>query len=89
MITEQIGKGGRSGDLKQAVSIVITDYDFISETKRCRAEMRRTGWTIYGALLKARRDGCSRVRGAPALRGWRPRIIPADLPVSTAELLMQ
>ncbi|MDR1144053.1 MAG: Rpn family recombination-promoting nuclease/putative transposase [Spirochaetaceae bacterium] len=35
MITEQIGMGGHYVDLKQAVSIVITDYDFIPESARC------------------------------------------------------
>jgi predicted transposase/invertase (TIGR01784 family) len=34
MITAQIGSGGHYGELKQAVSIVITDFDFIPETKR-------------------------------------------------------
>ncbi|MDR1128046.1 MAG: Rpn family recombination-promoting nuclease/putative transposase [Treponema sp.] len=34
MITEQIGTGGHYNDLKQAISIVITDYDFIPETTR-------------------------------------------------------
>jgi predicted transposase/invertase (TIGR01784 family) len=35
MVTEQIGRGGHYNDLKQAVSIVITDYDFIPESGRC------------------------------------------------------
>jgi predicted transposase/invertase (TIGR01784 family) len=35
MVTEQIGMGGHYNDLKQAVSIVITDYDFIPESARC------------------------------------------------------
>jgi hypothetical protein len=35
MVTEQIGMGGSYYDLKQAVSIVITDYDFIPESARC------------------------------------------------------
>jgi predicted transposase/invertase (TIGR01784 family) len=35
MVTEQIGRGGDYNDLKQAVSIVITDYDFIPESMRC------------------------------------------------------
>ncbi|MDR1301879.1 MAG: Rpn family recombination-promoting nuclease/putative transposase, partial [Treponema sp.] len=34
MITEQIGRGGYYHELKQAISIVITDYDFIPETER-------------------------------------------------------
>jgi predicted transposase/invertase (TIGR01784 family) len=34
MITEQIGMGGHYNDLKQAICIVITDYDFIPESKR-------------------------------------------------------
>jgi predicted transposase/invertase (TIGR01784 family) len=34
MITEQIGIGGYYQELKQAISIVITDYDFIPETER-------------------------------------------------------
>jgi predicted transposase/invertase (TIGR01784 family) len=40
MITEQIGMGGYYNDLKQAISIVITDYDFIGETKRCHTVFR-------------------------------------------------
>jgi predicted transposase/invertase (TIGR01784 family) len=40
MITEQIGKGGHYSDLKQAISIVITDYDFIPETTRCHTAYR-------------------------------------------------
>ncbi|MDR1306583.1 MAG: Rpn family recombination-promoting nuclease/putative transposase [Treponema sp.] len=35
MVTEQIGRGEHYTDLKQAVSIVITDYDFIPESARC------------------------------------------------------
>jgi predicted transposase/invertase (TIGR01784 family) len=35
MVTEQLGSGGHYTDLKQAVSIVITDYDFIPESTRC------------------------------------------------------
>jgi predicted transposase/invertase (TIGR01784 family) len=34
MITEQIGSGGYYDDLKRAISIIITDYDFIRETGR-------------------------------------------------------
>jgi predicted transposase/invertase (TIGR01784 family) len=34
MITEQIGSGGYYNDLKRAISIIITDYDFIRETGR-------------------------------------------------------
>jgi predicted transposase/invertase (TIGR01784 family) len=40
MITEQIGRGRYYSDLKQAVSIVITDYDFIPETKRYHTVFR-------------------------------------------------
>jgi predicted transposase/invertase (TIGR01784 family) len=40
MITEQIGMGGHYSDLKQAISIVITDYDFIPETSRCHTVYR-------------------------------------------------
>jgi predicted transposase/invertase (TIGR01784 family) len=40
MITEQIGKGGHYSELKQAISIVITDYDFIPETTRCHTTYR-------------------------------------------------
>jgi predicted transposase/invertase (TIGR01784 family) len=40
MITEQIGAGGHYNDLKQAISIVITDYDFIPESKRCHTVFR-------------------------------------------------
>jgi predicted transposase/invertase (TIGR01784 family) len=40
MITEQIGMGGHYNDLKQAISIVITDYDFIPETNRCHTVYR-------------------------------------------------
>jgi predicted transposase/invertase (TIGR01784 family) len=40
MITEQIGRGGHYSDLKQAISIVITDYDFIPETSRCHTAYR-------------------------------------------------
>ncbi|MDR0642024.1 MAG: Rpn family recombination-promoting nuclease/putative transposase, partial [Treponema sp.] len=40
MITEQIGMGGHYSELKQAVSIVITDYDFIPETGRCHTVFR-------------------------------------------------
>jgi predicted transposase/invertase (TIGR01784 family) len=35
MITRQIGRGGHYGDLKQAITIVITDFNFVPETKRC------------------------------------------------------
>jgi predicted transposase/invertase (TIGR01784 family) len=34
MVTAQIGSDGRYGDLKQVISIVITDYDFTPETER-------------------------------------------------------
>jgi predicted transposase/invertase (TIGR01784 family) len=34
MVTEQIGMGGYYTELKQAISIVIADYDFIPETGR-------------------------------------------------------
>jgi predicted transposase/invertase (TIGR01784 family) len=40
MITEQIGKGGFYGDLKRAISIVITDYDFVPETSRYHTAYR-------------------------------------------------
>jgi predicted transposase/invertase (TIGR01784 family) len=40
MITEQIGMSGHYNDLKQAISIVITDYDFIPESKRCHTVFR-------------------------------------------------
>ncbi|MDR1211235.1 MAG: Rpn family recombination-promoting nuclease/putative transposase [Spirochaetaceae bacterium] len=40
MITEQIGTGGHYSELKQAISIVITDYDFIPETRRCHTVFR-------------------------------------------------
>jgi predicted transposase/invertase (TIGR01784 family) len=40
MITEQIGRGGHYSDLKKAISIVITDYDFIPETSRCHTAYR-------------------------------------------------
>jgi predicted transposase/invertase (TIGR01784 family) len=40
MITEQIGRGGHYGDLKRAITIVITDYDFIPETDRCHTVYR-------------------------------------------------
>ncbi|MDR0641190.1 MAG: Rpn family recombination-promoting nuclease/putative transposase, partial [Treponema sp.] len=40
MITEQIGMGGYYTDLKQAISIIITDYDFIPETGRCHTVYR-------------------------------------------------
>jgi predicted transposase/invertase (TIGR01784 family) len=40
MITGQIGKGEHYSDLKQAISIVITDYDFIPETNRCHTAYR-------------------------------------------------
>jgi predicted transposase/invertase (TIGR01784 family) len=35
MVTEQIGMGGHYNDLKQAISIIITDYDFVPESARC------------------------------------------------------
>jgi predicted transposase/invertase (TIGR01784 family) len=40
MITEQIGRGGHYNDLKRAISIVITDYDFIPESSRCHTAYR-------------------------------------------------
>jgi predicted transposase/invertase (TIGR01784 family) len=40
MITAQIGMGGHYIDLKQAVSIVITDYDFIPESGRYHTVFR-------------------------------------------------
>jgi predicted transposase/invertase (TIGR01784 family) len=40
MITEQIGKGGRYGDLKRVISIIITDYDFIPESKKYHTVFR-------------------------------------------------
>jgi predicted transposase/invertase (TIGR01784 family) len=40
MVTEQIGIGGHYVDLKQAVSIVITDYDFIPESERYHTVFR-------------------------------------------------
>jgi predicted transposase/invertase (TIGR01784 family) len=40
MITEQIGMGGHYDELKQAISIVITDYDFIPESERCHTVYR-------------------------------------------------
>ena len=40
MITEQIGRGGHYSDLKRAISIVITDYDFVPETVRCHTAYR-------------------------------------------------
>jgi predicted transposase/invertase (TIGR01784 family) len=40
MITGQIGMGGYYNDLKQAISIVITDYDFIPETKQYHTVFR-------------------------------------------------
>jgi predicted transposase/invertase (TIGR01784 family) len=40
MITEQIGQGGHYSDLKPAVCIVITDYDFVPETARCHTAYR-------------------------------------------------
>jgi predicted transposase/invertase (TIGR01784 family) len=40
MITEQIGRGGYYSELKRAISIVITDYDFIPETGRCHTVYR-------------------------------------------------
>jgi predicted transposase/invertase (TIGR01784 family) len=35
MVTEQIGMGGYYNDLKQAIAIVIADYDIIPESVRC------------------------------------------------------
>jgi predicted transposase/invertase (TIGR01784 family) len=40
MITGQIGMGGYYSDLKQAISIIITDYDFIPETERYHTVFR-------------------------------------------------
>jgi predicted transposase/invertase (TIGR01784 family) len=40
MITEQLGMGGDYDELKQAISIVVTDYDFIPETGRCHTVFR-------------------------------------------------
>jgi predicted transposase/invertase (TIGR01784 family) len=40
MITEQIGMGGHYNDLKQAISIVIADYNIIPETKRYHTVFR-------------------------------------------------
>jgi predicted transposase/invertase (TIGR01784 family) len=40
MITEQIGMGGHYNDLKQAITIVITDYDSIPESERCHTVFR-------------------------------------------------
>jgi predicted transposase/invertase (TIGR01784 family) len=40
MITEQIGTGGYYQDLKQAICIIITDYDFVPETERCHTVFR-------------------------------------------------
>jgi predicted transposase/invertase (TIGR01784 family) len=40
MITGQIGRGGQYSDLKRAISIVITDYDFIPETGRGHTRYR-------------------------------------------------
>jgi predicted transposase/invertase (TIGR01784 family) len=47
MITEQIGKGGHYSELKQAICIVITDYDFIPESERCH--------TVFGMVEKDER----------------------------------
>jgi predicted transposase/invertase (TIGR01784 family) len=40
MITEQIGKNGHYSDLKQAISIVIADYDLIPESQRYHTVFR-------------------------------------------------
>jgi predicted transposase/invertase (TIGR01784 family) len=40
MITEQIGIGGHYNDLKRAISIIITDYDFIQESGRYHTVVR-------------------------------------------------
>jgi predicted transposase/invertase (TIGR01784 family) len=40
MITEQIGMGGYYSDLKQAISIIITDYGFIPKSKRYHTVFR-------------------------------------------------
>ncbi|MDR0709826.1 MAG: Rpn family recombination-promoting nuclease/putative transposase [Spirochaetaceae bacterium] len=40
MITCQIGMGGHYSELKRAISIVITDYDFIPESVRCHTVYR-------------------------------------------------
>jgi predicted transposase/invertase (TIGR01784 family) len=35
LITEQLGDGEHYSDLKKAIIIVITDYDFIPDSKKC------------------------------------------------------
>jgi predicted transposase/invertase (TIGR01784 family) len=40
LITEQLGDGGHYSDLKKAIIIVITDYDFIPESKKCHTVFR-------------------------------------------------
>ncbi|GHV15827.1 hypothetical protein AGMMS49938_14970 [Fibrobacterales bacterium] len=35
MITEQIGEGGKYMDIKPAISIIITNYPFVTESKKC------------------------------------------------------
>ncbi|MDR0642037.1 MAG: Rpn family recombination-promoting nuclease/putative transposase, partial [Treponema sp.] len=40
MITEQVGMGGYYNELKQAISIIITDYDFIQESERYHTVFR-------------------------------------------------
>ncbi|MDR1025688.1 MAG: Rpn family recombination-promoting nuclease/putative transposase, partial [Treponema sp.] len=40
MITEQLGTGGHYKDLKQVISIIITNYDFIQETERYHTVFR-------------------------------------------------
>jgi predicted transposase/invertase (TIGR01784 family) len=40
MVTEQIGMGGYYSDLKQAISIIIADYDIIPESERYHTVFR-------------------------------------------------
>jgi predicted transposase/invertase (TIGR01784 family) len=40
LITEQLGDGEHYSDLKKAIIIVITDYDFIPESKKCHTVFR-------------------------------------------------
>ncbi|GHV13272.1 transposase [Fibrobacterales bacterium] len=47
MITEQIGEGGKYMDIKPAISIIITNYPFITESKKCH--------TIFQMLEKTER----------------------------------
>jgi predicted transposase/invertase (TIGR01784 family) len=50
MITEQIGSGGYYNDLKRAISIIITDYDFIRETGRYHTVFRMLEETEHFAF---------------------------------------